>query len=418
MLGKVEKLLGRDPGPFARSLEIGAGTGYFSSEPAAGGRRARGRLHGRLARDARHAARQRGAARRSTVETAACDAAALPFGDEEFDLVLGHAVLHHLPELDRAFAEFRRVLRPGGVLLFAGEPSRHGDRIAAVPKRAGLARRARSGAGSSAPARGRRNGHARRGAPDDHALESVVDVHAFTPGDLERHARAARLRGRPRPRRGAARQLVRLVQPHRRGDRAPRGDPARLVPVRLPRLHRAAEGRRHPAGAAPPAGGLLQPDAHGAASRADGGAARRGGPAVPSCDHRRMPALVVLGARNLGRAVLHHFRADGWEGAAVARSAASLDGLDGLGIRADASDPDALRGALAEARERLGGLDLIVNAVSAARPPQDGGPFGGGPLAEATARRLPRLERRRRASRPSSSSPRAARRCAPRAAGR
>ena len=87
-----------------------------------------------------------------------------------------------------------------------------------------------------------------------------------------------------------------------------------------------------------------------------------------------MPALVVLGARNLGRAVLHHFRADRWEGAAVARSAASLEGIDGIGLQADASDPDALRAALAEARERLGGLDLIVNAVSASRPPQGGGP--------------------------------------------
>jgi NAD(P)-dependent dehydrogenase (short-subunit alcohol dehydrogenase family) len=97
-----------------------------------------------------------------------------------------------------------------------------------------------------------------------------------------------------------------------------------------------------------------------------------------------MPALVVLGARNLGRAVLHHFRADRWEGAAVARSAASLEGIDGIGLQADASDPDALRAALAEARERLGGLDLIVNAVSASRPPQGGGPFGGGPIADAT----------------------------------
>jgi hypothetical protein len=26
------------------------------------------------------------------------------------------------------------------------------------------------------------------GAPDDHALESMVDVHAFTPAELERHA--------------------------------------------------------------------------------------------------------------------------------------------------------------------------------------------------------------------------------------
>src|ERR1700754_2977062 len=30
VLGKIGKLLGRRPGPFADALEIGAGTGYFS----------------------------------------------------------------------------------------------------------------------------------------------------------------------------------------------------------------------------------------------------------------------------------------------------------------------------------------------------------------------------------------------------
>ena len=53
--------------------------------------------------------------------------------------MFGHAVLHHLPDLDRAFGEFGRVLRPGGVVAFCGEPSHYGDRLAALPKRGALA---------------------------------------------------------------------------------------------------------------------------------------------------------------------------------------------------------------------------------------------------------------------------------------
>ncbi len=87
-----------------------------------------------------------------------------------------------------------------------------------------------------------------------------------------------------------------------------------------------------------------------------------------------MPVIVVLGAANLGRAILEHHLAAGWTGAAVSRSTS--------GIAADASDPESLRAALAQAREQFGGLDLIVNAVSAARPTRPG-PFGGGNLADA-----------------------------------
>jgi 3-oxoacyl-[acyl-carrier protein] reductase len=99
-----------------------------------------------------------------------------------------------------------------------------------------------------------------------------------------------------------------------------------------------------------------------------------------------MPSLVVLGARNLGDAILEHHLAAGWQGGAVARSADTLERVSaagGLALEADASDPESLRGALEEARDRMGGLDLVVNAVSAARPPSSG-PFGGGPFAEAT----------------------------------
>ena len=47
----------------------------------------------------------------------------------------------------------------------------------------------------------------------------MVDVHAFVPADLERHAAGAGFDARARARRGAAGELVRLVQPHARGQR-------------------------------------------------------------------------------------------------------------------------------------------------------------------------------------------------------
>jgi NAD(P)-dependent dehydrogenase (short-subunit alcohol dehydrogenase family) len=99
-----------------------------------------------------------------------------------------------------------------------------------------------------------------------------------------------------------------------------------------------------------------------------------------------MPSLVVLGARNLGGAILGHHLNAGWSGAAVAQSPETLETVraaGGMPLQADASDPESLRAALEQARAELGRLDLIVNAVSAARPTRDG-PFGGGTLSEAT----------------------------------
>jgi SAM-dependent methyltransferase len=52
------------------------------------------------------------------------DLAQLPFGEAAFDLVYSNSVIYHLDDPVRAIAEFHRVLRPGGRLLFTAH-TRH-----------------------------------------------------------------------------------------------------------------------------------------------------------------------------------------------------------------------------------------------------------------------------------------------------
>ncbi len=184
---KVRKALGHEPGHYRRSLEIGSGTGYFTLNLLRAGLIGEATcsdISPGMLETLQANARRLGL----EVDTAPGDAERLPFADESFDLVIGHAVLHHIPDLSRAFSEFARVLAPGGTVLFAGEPSRYGDRLAGVPKRV---------AGTLAPLWRRAIG-ARPAATSDHgapdeALESVVDVHAFAPAELARAARGAGL---------------------------------------------------------------------------------------------------------------------------------------------------------------------------------------------------------------------------------
>ena len=192
VLGKVRKLFGPEvlSDGFPRALEIGAGTGYFSLNLKQAGVIGElvctdispgmvGALNANVARLGL-----------SGVSATRADAEALPFADNSFDLVLGHAVLHHLPDLDRSFSEFFRVLAPGGRILFAGEPSRVGDRIAQVPKRAAnyLGESWRLAVGAAPPPPHAEAGSA---AEADHGLEQFVDIHAFVPGDLSRLAAGA-----------------------------------------------------------------------------------------------------------------------------------------------------------------------------------------------------------------------------------
>ena len=177
----VKALGGLDGRSFGDALEIGSGTGYFSLNLVQ-----LGVIERLTATDISPGMLKRLAATAGElgvpVTTVATEAEQLPFGDESFDLVFGHAVLHHIPDLERAFTEFRRVLRPGGMVAFAGEPSRYGDRLAALPKRTGML---------VAPLWRRLTGSRQRlvaeaDQSEGHGLESEVDVHAFAPADLRR----------------------------------------------------------------------------------------------------------------------------------------------------------------------------------------------------------------------------------------
>ena len=194
VLMKLGKALGHQPGRYPRALEIGAGTGYFTInllrhgviEQATATDISPGMLR-RLGSTAEELGLE--------VATTCADAEHLPFEDRSFDLVFGHAVLHHVPDLSVAMAEFRRVLAPGGTLAFMGEPSRHGDRLAIAPKRVGAI---------TAPVWRRLVGaqpKVERPSEDpvvrdgSWELEQLVDAHTFTPDELADLARNAGFEG-------------------------------------------------------------------------------------------------------------------------------------------------------------------------------------------------------------------------------
>ena len=53
------------------------------------------------------------------VELLTADCAKIPLPDGSIDIVFCHQTFHHLVEQERALAEYWRVLKPGGLLLFA-----------------------------------------------------------------------------------------------------------------------------------------------------------------------------------------------------------------------------------------------------------------------------------------------------------
>lgn len=191
---KTDKVLGKNA-HFPRALEIGSGTGYFSLNMMQNGL-----IDEVVCTDisqgmldcVEDSAKRLGFEKRVT--TLHHEAEDFPFEDESFDLVFGHAILHHLPHLQKSFDEFYRVLKPGGKIFFAGEPSARGDKLARYPKQVGhkLSPLWRKALGvnqlSVQEAEKVASGERSQEYIDGHAVEHLVDVHAFVPSDLSEFA--------------------------------------------------------------------------------------------------------------------------------------------------------------------------------------------------------------------------------------
>jgi SAM-dependent methyltransferase len=210
---------------FGRVLEVGAGTGFFLINLALGGCLDGAELHATDLSDGmldvcRATALEHGL----DITTRQGDAEALPYEDASFDLVIGHAFIHHLPVPGTAIAEMARVLKPGGTLVIAGEPTELGDKAVVGRQERHLAdlpggdRRARpQGAAQAVDHRVRGDRH-RRGARPARARGGPAHLPAEGRGEDRTAGRAARGQGGHR---GADRELGRLVGPHDRGRGAP-----------------------------------------------------------------------------------------------------------------------------------------------------------------------------------------------------
>jgi ubiquinone/menaquinone biosynthesis C-methylase UbiE len=71
------------------------------------------------------------------VERSGLDGQSLPFDDDSFDTALSTWTMCSIPDIERALAEVRRVLKPGGTLCFVEHglaPDERGAPLAASPR--------------------------------------------------------------------------------------------------------------------------------------------------------------------------------------------------------------------------------------------------------------------------------------------
>ncbi|MFN0008269.1 MAG: class I SAM-dependent methyltransferase [Planctomycetota bacterium] len=133
MIFELETVLGSPLPRGGAVLDVGSGTGHVAVKLAKSGgfrRVVATDISPKMLECARLSASAEGCA----IETVESDMVRLPFDDASFDLVVGCAVLHHLPDPVAFMPEVLRVLRPGAPCIFIGDPSTWGSRISNAMK--------------------------------------------------------------------------------------------------------------------------------------------------------------------------------------------------------------------------------------------------------------------------------------------
>lgn len=179
---RFRSIAGADGWPYRTALEVGCGTGFFLLNLKSAGVLDHGSVTD-ISPGMVDAAVRNAKELGFEVEGRVADAESLPYPDASFTLVVGHAVLHHIPDVELALREVVRVLVPGGRFVFAGEPTRYGD---AVARR--LSRVTWEASTRLLPSSWRRPSDELARSSADAALEAVVDLHTFDPGGLARMA--------------------------------------------------------------------------------------------------------------------------------------------------------------------------------------------------------------------------------------